>query len=42
MDNYEGEDLKKVAEDKNNAILEIEKSQNKPKTQPIDETNTND
>ena len=39
MDNYEGDDLKKVAEDKYNAILEIEKSQNKPKTQPIDDTN---
>jgi TolA-binding protein len=45
IDNYKtdkGEDLKKIAEDKYNAILEIEKSQNKPKSEPIDDTNTND
>jgi len=42
MDNYEGDDLKKIAEDKYNAILEIEKSQNKPKSEPIDDPNTND
>lgn len=37
MDNYEGADLKKIAEDKYNAIIEIENSQNKPKTNPLDE-----
>ncbi len=39
MDNYEGEDLKKIAEDKYNAILDIEKSQNKPKSESIDNPN---
>jgi len=37
VDNYEGADLKKIAEDKYNAIIEIENSQNKPKTTPIDD-----
>lgn len=39
MDNYEGADLKKIAEDKYNAIVEIENSQNKPKVNPIDDSN---
>lgn len=44
IDNYEnadnkGENLKKIAEDKYNAIIEIENSQNKPKTKAIDEIN---
>lgn len=39
VDNYDGADLKKIAEDKYNAIVEIENAQNKPKTTPLDETN---
>ena len=39
IDNYEGADLKKIAEDKYNAIIDIENTQNKPKKSPIDESN---